>query len=74
MIEETKLSRLVPASCFYVSTVSDEITTQREHQHERVLGQRVDGVPARVADGDVVAPAMREIDVVDAGCGDGDEL
>ena len=63
----------MPASRFYVSSIRNEIPTQREHQHQRVLRQRIDCVAARVADRDVVTPAIREINVVDSGRGDGDE-
>src|SRR5207253_4796192 len=73
MIEETEGACLLPSAALYVAAIAQEIATQCEHQHQRMLWNGMARVVAHVRDRKTFAPAILHVDDVMACGGDGNE-
>jgi hypothetical protein len=68
MIQQAKLFGLLPSATEYVGAIADQIATQCEDERQHMLGQRMQGIIARVADGNAVSATESEVDIIDASC------
>src|SRR6185436_18974998 len=73
MIQQAELLSMLPRSTNNVFTIGNQISTQREDQSQHMFRQRRRGVVTSVAHCDIVRPTELQIDVIDTGCGHGNQ-